>query len=349
MEMRRLILSSLLLAFAASSLLAAMQPAVTKTIEKRFEVPGDARVEIVNSFGEVRVTSWDEPTVAVKIEVRTFSKRESRAKDMLDRIDVNFSESSYRLLMKTDIDVNTKGDEKFEVNYEVKVPDANRLKIGNSFGDIVLDSRREVVDIDLSYGDLKAAQLSGGGEVRIAFGNGQITSLRDGRIILRYSERFSLQNATTLELDQEYSEIEIEEVQELDLRGRFGEIAIDKADVIEGDLQFTGFSLETLSGALKLDCKHTSNFTIDNVLASFTLIDIDGNFGSYEIDLEDDLDAEFEAKFQFAELRSYGVDMDFSRKITEKNDSEYKARIGKGDPNRIIRIYSTHGDVRLTQ
>ncbi|MEM9324941.1 MAG: hypothetical protein AAGA85_04775 [Bacteroidota bacterium] len=348
--MRTLILFSLFAFISHLGIGASFQPpALTKTVEKEFEVDGEARIEVLNSFGEVRIASWDEPRVWVKVEISTTSDRESRAQQMLDDINIDFSQSNYRLLMKTDIDINTKGDEKFEVNYEVKVPDPNKLKIGNSFGDVVVDDRREEVEIDLAYGDVKTGRLSGGGEIRIAFGSGHIAMLREGTLSLQHAEHFIVEEATTMELSQEYSEIEIVQVRELDMSGRFGAITIGSADVIEGELQFTGFNLETLSGALKVDCKHTSDFTVDNVLSSFSLIDIDGYFGSYDIDLEDGLSADFEGKFQYSELRSQGVDIDFSRKITEKNEREYRARIGKGDESKVIRIYSAHGDLRLTQ
>ena len=163
----------------------------------------------------MHVTSWDQANVEVRVEISVRAERQSRVDYLLDNLDVRFSEEDYRLLMRTEPDIKTKGNESFKVKYRVKVPRGNELRIGNSFGDIFIDDREEPVEINLAYGDLKAGDFAKGGELKISFGKVEIGHFETGRLHLRYCDFFSVESASELDLDQQLSNVELNKVQDL--------------------------------------------------------------------------------------------------------------------------------------
>ena len=157
-----------------------------------------------------------------------------------------------------------------------------------------------------------------------------------------------MDEAKVLDLTNGFSDIEIGEVDDLELESKYGKVEIEKANVIDANAHFSGLEIEELTGSLELDCSYLGDFRIDRLEASFTLVDIDGKFGSYEIGLAEDVNADINAEFSFADLKySSDVNVDFNYRVKESNKSTYKGKIGDGNPNKMIRIDSSYGNLRL--
>ncbi len=320
-----------------------------KTIEKSFEVEESTVVDIENTFGVVHISTWEGSTVKVKVEIEARASRDSRLQDMLDNINVEFHEGNYRLEMKTDVDIKTRGDESFSIDYTVQVPAGNKLKVGNSFGDIFIDDRQEEVDVKLAYGDLKAGRLERGGDLRVSFGKGEVDYFAEGNLDLQYCEFFSIEEAGEVAMDQQFSEVELRKVDQVEIDSKYGSLELGEVDIVDAYVRFTDFNIERLGRSIEMDCKYASDFTIDKVLSGFELIDIRGEFGSYNIDLEEGVVSEFKGEFQYADLKTYGVDMDYSLKLREDHRNRYEGKIGDGDSKAKISISSQYGNLRLTQ
>ncbi|MDW3193231.1 MAG: DUF4097 family beta strand repeat-containing protein [Cytophagales bacterium] len=347
--MRKLLLFSCALIFMAYTSADTSRGEKSKTINKTFEVDKNDIISIKNSFGQVHVTTWDESNVAVEIEVSVESRSDSRLQQLLDDISVEFDEQSDGIYMRTNLDVNTRSYEDFEVNYTVKLPGENKLDVKNEHGDIYMDDRSGEVDVDLSYGDLKAGKLAAGGELKLAFVNADIKGFGKGQIVLKHVNSFSLDEAEDIVLDQQHSEIEIGSVSIIDMRSRHGEVEFGTVGEMDVNIQHTDFVIESLEKSLDMFARHASDFSIDNVSENFEFIDIEGNYGSYRIDLDDGLKADFQADFQYATMKALGVDIDYSLHSKEQNKESYEAKIGGGHASKRIRITSTYGDLRLTQ
>ncbi len=319
-----------------------------KVIEKSFKVSSSALVAIKNSFGRVQVTSWEEPTVALKVKIEVKSLSDSREAKLLEDIAIRFDEEDYRLSIETDIDIQTRGKESFQVDYEVKVPVGNKLKVSNSFGDIYIDDREAEVEVELSYGDLKIGNLDQGGELRISFGEGEVGRFASGYIDLRYCDYFSIESAENLILDQQFSDVEIGATNQIELESRYGSLEIAEVNVLESEVDFTNVIIEKLGKSLRMRGKYASDFTVEEVAREFDLIDIRGEFGSYTIDLEEGLSAKFYGDFEYADLRTYGVDIDFTLRRREDNHNQYEGNIGDGQGG-VIKISSLYGGLRLSQ
>lgn len=338
---------SMFLILSAASL-AGDQDQKKKYVEKNYKVSATTKLKIDNKFGTVEINSWEKSEFDIKVEIIGKGRNEERAQRILDAIEIDITESSAEIVFETEIESSkNKNEEGFEINYTVYMPEKNRLEIKNSFGDVTMGNRANDLDIQVSYGSMKVGNVSGDAVIKISFGSGSVGKINDGEATIKYSN-FEIEEANILDLTQGFSDIEIGEVKDLELESKYGKVEIEKAGKIDADSHFSGFEIEELTGSLELDCSYLGDFRIDRLAKTFTLIDIDGKFGSYEIGLEEGLNADINAEFSFADLKvSSDVDATFNYRVKESNRSTYKGKIGKGDPNKMIRIDSSYGNLRL--
>ncbi|WP_420318122.1 hypothetical protein [Ekhidna sp.] len=319
-----------------------------KHVEKNYKVSATTKLQIENKFGKVEINSWEKSEFDIKVEIIGKGRNEERAQRILDAIEIDITESSAEIVFETEISsTKNKNEEGFEINYTVYMPERNPLEIRNSFGDVTMGDRENDLDINVSYGSLKVGDVGGDAKIKVSFGNGSVGRIIDGEATIKYSN-FEIDNANRLDLEQGFSDIEIGEVVDLELESKYGKVEIEKAGKIDADAHFTSLDIEELTGSIELDCSYLGDFKIDKLATTFTLVDIDGKFGSYEIGLEEGINADINAEFSFADLKiSSDVDATFNYRVKESNKSNYRGKIGKGDPNKIIRIDSSYGNLRL--
>ncbi|SNT11805.1 hypothetical protein SAMN05421640_2357 [Ekhidna lutea] len=319
-----------------------------KYVEKNYKVSATTKLKIENKFGKVEINSWTKNEFDIKVEIIGKGRNEDRAQRILDAIEIDITENSSEIYFETEIDdINNKNEEGFEVNYTVYMPDGNPLEIKNSFGDVAMGDRDNDLTISVSYGSMRVGDVSGDASIKVSFGNGSVGRIKDGEATIKYSD-FEIDGADKLDLKQGFSDIEIGDVMDLELESKYGKVEIEKAGKVDADAHFSGFDIEELTGSLELDCSYLGDFKIDKLAKSFTLIDIDGKFGSYEIGLEDGMNADINAEFSFSDLKyASDVDATFNYRVKESNKSIYKGKIGKGDSNKMIRIDSSYGNLKL--
>lgn len=321
-----------------------------KYIQKNYKVSSSTKLDVNNKFGRVEVNNWDKSEFDIKVEIIGKGRNEERAQRILDEIEIDISESSGEISFQTDISSSkSKNEEGFEINYTIYMPAKNDLELKNSFGDVSMGDRSGNLDLNVAYGSFKTGNVDGFTNLKLSFGSGSMNDIQDGELTIKYS-KFELENAKNLELTQGFSDLELGEVNELDLESKYGGVEIEKANVIDAEAHFSGFEIEELTGSIELKCSYLGNFQIERLAKTFTLVDIDGKFGSYEIGLEPGLNANINADFSFADLKVYSdVDVDFNYRVKESNRSTYKGKIGAGDENKMIRIDSSYGNLRLKE
>ncbi len=332
----------------ALAVIAGDQDQKKKYVEKNYKVSATTKLKIENKFGKVEINSWSKSEFDIKVEIIGKGRNEERAQRILDAIEIDITESSAEIVFETEIQDNkNKNEEGFEINYTVYMPDKNPLEVKNSFGDVTMGDRNNDLDINVSYGSMKVGDVTGDATIKLSFGSGGVGRIKDGEATIKYSN-FEIEGAGKLDLTQGFSDIEIGEVDDLEIESKYGKVEIEKAGKVDADAHFSGLEIEELTGSIELDCSYLGDFRIDKLAKTFTLVDIDGKFGSYEIGLEEGLNADINAEFSFADLKySSDVNATFNYRVKESNKSTYRGKIGKGDPNKVIRIDSSYGNLRL--
>lgn len=331
----------------ASSISAKSLGEKREVIEKSFPVTASTGLDITNQFGEVHVDTWDRNELKVRIEIIVNGKTDDRAQKMLDKIDIDIEEGGeISFVTRISGNTNTKDGESFEINYKVSYPSGNQLSIDNRFGDTYVGSRSGSTDLEISYGNLKTEDFTGFLNLELSFGKGSVGSTKESEIDVRYSG-LEITSGVVMEMEQQFSDVKISQVNKLDLESKYGDVKIGEVDEINADAEFSGFSIEKLNDKLFMEASYVSKFSIDELNKAFTAVKIYGKFSTYTIRLQEGMKADLEAEFSFANMTVSNSEIDVYYKVKDDNRSEYKARIGGGDPNRKISVKSSYGDLRL--
>ena len=337
----------MILLILAHSLSATKDSEVSRSISKNYKVNVSTELDIHSSFGKVHINNWDKNEFDIQIEIIVRSSNEDKAQRIMDRIEIEISESGRSKSFRTDINnINTRNNESFEVNYTVYMPKENPLRVKNSFGDVYVDDRAGEAELEVAYGALKAESLSDDSFVKVSFGSADIKSMEKGKMEIKYSDA-ELGYLGTVDFTQGFSDVEIEEGDYLEMESKYGSMEIGKVQTLDVDAEFCKFEIGELTGSLDMEAKYVSGFTIEKVAKTFESIFIEGKFGSYELYLEDGISANFRGKFEFSDLRTSGVDINYSYRVKDSNESEYRGIIGDKSTRNTIDIDSSYGDCTI--
>lgn len=320
-----------------------------RTIEKSYTVSDATELNFSNSFGKIHLETWDRKQVSVKIEIIVNASSESRAQELLDKINISIDDSNPRseLSFSTSIDGRNSGrNTSFEVNYNIGMPKNNPLSLKNSFGDVYVGPLGGRIKLDVQYGNLNTGPLTGDADVKLAFGSGfsSIESINKGELRLSYS-KLSIDEMGIVDVNSQFSTLDVDQVGSLDLTGKYGDVKIGEIQNLVANVNFSGFEINKVHKEIELDIDYGGNITI-GLASTVSRVDIKSSFGPLELGLPTDLNANFEANLSFCDLKYDESRITFSKVIKEHNSSEYVGKIGKGGSS-LITIYSKYGSVRL--
>ena len=319
----------------------------SKRIEKSYTVGTQHILDITNKFGRVHVNTWNKSQIEVEIEVKARGRNEERAQNILNQIDVSINDSGNLLQFETELkgNINNKNSETFEINYLINMPMMNALNLKNSFGETYLADFGGILDLDVSYGELKVDRLTGKSKVKISFGDGEIDLMKTGDLTIKYSD-VEIEELGNVKFAQGYSDVSVERANSLDLNCKYGDVNIGELVNVVGSVDFSEFIVDKLYSSMELETSYSGGFRVTEVSKDFKKIHLKGKFGSFKIGFEKGSNATFEADLKFCDLNYSGIDLDFTYKVKEDFKSEYKGKIGNGSGGKIS-VTSSYGDVKF--
>jgi hypothetical protein len=171
-------------------------PAVEKkkTYTKSYNVSSSDKISFTNQFGELKINTWDKNEVKATVTVTASASTDEKAQAILDHISIEDGKTNDGVFFKTKFDKRKdpkwgKGEKQsFQIDYEVYVPARNPLAAKNEFGPMVLGDHQGEVTLESKFGSLTAGKLSNVKQVKIEFGKGNIGSISNGNLIIKFSK-----------------------------------------------------------------------------------------------------------------------------------------------------------------
>lgn len=290
-----------------------------KTFEKTYKVSKSDVLHIDNKFGNVHVNTWNRNEIQVKVDIISRANSDQTAQAMLDKISLADSRSGNTIAVKTEMgSINSKnGNQSFEINYTISMPDDNALVLKNSFGNVYLPDLKGKVDLNMRYGAFKVGRLSNtANSIKTAFCNSasnSISFLNKGTVDLAYST--------------------------VNLGGTNG---------VSGTSKFSDLKIGNLSEALDMDVKYGS-FKVDKVQKNFRNISVTGGFAPIVLHFEDDAAFDFDVNVQFADFKVDRNLVKFTSLEQGHTSAAYKGKYGTASTKGTLSITSKYNDVKFTK
>jgi hypothetical protein len=321
----------------------------TKTFTKTYKVRGTDKLDIINKFGKVHVNTWAKNEIAVEVVMIARADNDEKAQRLLDRINIRESVSPGTIALRTEFETegNVKGRSGFEINYTVSMPKDNPLLVKNSFGDVYVAEINGPVNLDVKYGSLKTGRLNNvQNQVKVAFGSGDLAYVNKGDLDISYS-KFNLGGSEEVEIDNAFSDLVVGNSRNMQLQSKYGSVKIDKVDILEGAIGFSGFKLNKLGNKMDLNVKYCPDFQIDEVGKDFKSIDLDGSFSTFDLRFAGNTGFSFDTEMSFGDLNVNKGLVQFNQVEKQNTSNSYKGTYGKKPGSSNVRIATKYSNVKF--
>lgn len=319
-----------------------------KTIVKTVKLDRGTEVLIDNQYGDVNISLWDKHEIKVEVVIKADGPSDNKAQEYIDQVTIKEFKKDNQLQFITEINGNSgnwtalkqlgqNGKNYLRIDYAVTMPRNNPLIIKNKFGQTNVPTFDAALTIDSRYGGFRGGNLSNqNNSIKIMYGNGEITSLGGGKVDVRYSN-LDMERAGTIELINRYGKLKIGEVKDLD-----------------ASIDYSGASVNKITGSGKVKLNYSGRFQIDVVNAH--LLDIQAAFSSVILPAEP---AAYNVTVTHGDFK-YPSNVDFNFKKTANPTSprpprpsepkNFEGTVGNPSANiPVIRVVSKFGDVRLKE
>jgi hypothetical protein len=271
----------------------------TRKVSKAYKINSSTTVDIYNKYGKVHIVTWDTDSVKFEVNLRIKANSESRLLKLKENISFDFTGTDYYVIAKTMLGSKSGGvftdlmdiagtfissENQVNIDYLVFLPRYANLKVENKFGDIYTDDLDGTVNIILSNGDLKTNSLNGNTTISISSGDGVVNSVRDGKVIVSYSD-FYIKSANKLYIDSRSSKINIDQVDFLKLNSRRDKVYIQLINDLYGDSYFSDFTVHKLNNELNYNFKY-GNLSIGIINRWFSFININSEYTDLDLIFE---------------------------------------------------------------
>lgn len=323
-----------------------------KNIDRSFNLKGNTEIVLENKFGKIHIDTWNKQVCQVQVKITAKGSNESRNKDLLDRIEIEFDDAinSGSLEVRTVVNNLKNNNNSFSIDYTVRMPNDKKLELHNSFGDVYLPDYSGSVDMTVKYGNLRAGNITGNLDLYLAFGKAEsvMGNLVNADIEVKYS-KLECGNIRLLDLQSQFSDFSAESVQNIDIESKYGSLILESVERIEGEMAFSGLRIGKLKEAFDLEVKYGDGMVIEHISPGFDVINLECSFSKFELNLDPELDSHIKADIRFGNLKTSGDRFNFNIVKKEHTSSYYEGWFGGENTRSKIIINSKYGDVKLYQ
>lgn len=244
----------------------------TRIIDNTYPISPSTYTEIENKYGDIEVELWDKDSIRFEIEIIVHSDKEEELNEMLNMIRIDIKASSAFIMAQTNwsedvglfkkgflkIDQEVSKNARYKVNYKITLPINSELSVTNKFGDIYFSKYTGKLDIELSYGNLRAHELSNVRNMKMKYGKVKIKKLPQGRISLGSVKSFDIEESNELDIESSSSEINIGEIKILSIKSSHDDINIEKISELKGTSSMSDLIVFSLKERVHLISKYGS-------------------------------------------------------------------------------------------
>jgi len=324
-----------------------------KRVDQTFTVNSSTRLRIDNKFGKVHINTWDQNKIEVQVMIEVDGSDQA-ARDILERIEIDISESSGEIKIETDIAEprNKNRNQRFKINYTVKMPKNNPLSVDHRHGDVYIDNLDGPLELELAHGQIVAEELNGKSHISLQHGNGgRIAAIGSGSLEIQHYQRLRIGRMGSIDMEIAHASIEVKEAGDLDIEVRHSNVELGNAGTlnmdmqhsnleaeslrsVSSDMQHSTLEVEKLARLLEVDCNH-SQVEVEQLSNNFTRVNFEGNHSYLGLGVQPGASATLEIELQHGRLHYSESDINMHYQNIENQNREYKGKIGNGSGGQI--------------
>jgi hypothetical protein len=262
-----------------------------RRLSRSYAVPKGGRpFSLDTRYGRVQINPWGKHEIRVEAELVARSETELGARQVLDALGVQWLDYDAKtggVAVSTQFGPLLRGRAggcRYEVNYTVWLPRTTALRVHNNFGEVsIAGDLTGPTELAVEYGGLRTGRLDGPRNL-LRIGNGDCSVAFAGRASIDASyARLRLDEGTTVDLRNNYSDIDIGTVQDLTVHSKYGDVALGTVRNLRGSSGYSRFTVDKLSEALDMAVRYSPDFVVRDMGANFRQVNLDGGFSTIRL------------------------------------------------------------------
>ncbi|MGZ3810155.1 MAG: hypothetical protein ACXVB0_18600 [Mucilaginibacter sp.] len=302
-----------------------------KTYSKSYNVDAGDKLEISNKYGKVVVNTWNKNEFKVDVQIKAYARGDENAQKMIDAINISDSKNGDVVSFKTNFGDNNEhnsiwklfsnmnNNRKVEVNYIIYMPSKNALEIDNRYGATELPDFDGKLEINSAYGSFSGkALMHTGNEITVRYGSASIESLSTCQLKVGY-----------------------------------GSLDLGSVDKLNSDISYSSAKIGKVRTSADINARYAGNVEVESLDKNFTSFTANASYSSVVVGVNNASNADFDITVHYGGFDYGGLPVDITKK--SPSDSErgfhptqnYKGRVGKGNPEKVINIRTSYGSVKF--
>lgn len=326
-----------------------------KVIKKEYTVNKDATLNVSNKYGNIDIVTNTSNEIEISISITTNGNDEAKVQQRLNEITVAFESSSSVVSAKTIIEKSSKSwnvwgnksNVNMEINYIIKMPITNNVRLSNDYGGIGLDKLDGSAHINCDYGKITIGELNNpSNSINIDYTNkSTIEFMKNGTVNADYSS-LHIEKTGNVNLNADYSHISFGMVGDLKYNCDYGDLKIDNVTNIAGNCDYMHTTIGKLFGDGVFEIDYGS-LKINSLGESFKNLIIESSYTPIKLGLNSTNSFNFEANLGYGSLKNTDG-FTFNKEITKNTSKYYQGYFNNASSTSQIVINSKYGSVTFT-
>jgi len=318
----------------------------TKEYHQEWAASSVESLEVINKFGEVKVTNNGGSQVTIDVVVTVEAANSGKANELLGLINVDFAKSGSTVKAETKIDSDFKSRMKFSIDYTINIPSDKNLKISNKYGNTAVNVLNANGDFDIQYGNFKGNELNAPGSANInfslAYGKAEVGSINNLNLDIKYSN-MNVDGLGNLKAESKYSVLKVSEAKVLQIDSKYDTFEFEEVQSLTATTKYSHISIEELKKYLKVEAGY-GGISVGEVSKGFESIWVENSYGQIKLGLNEQ-NYSLDASCDYCGI-SYPESSFKGNKIKENHTQTVDGKVGSGEGGKVY-IRSRYGEIKL--
>ena len=191
----------------------------------------------------LKLRSWDNDKVQLKVQVVSKHKDQDQARSDLDKIEIIFDKKSKQITYSNSIKIDNPKDKpqsNLKVILEIKVPEYLELEIMNKFGEIDIQGKYHSLESSSQFTNIAVSDFNSKAKFTTEYGDAALKNCRGDIMLTADRSDLLLDNVSSvLDLEIAYGELEmhlVDVVRRQKVEAQFSPIRIYITDKLENSI-----------------------------------------------------------------------------------------------------------------
>lgn len=328
-----------------------------RILTKNFPLTANGKVAIDNSYGSVKLKSWNKNEVAIEVKITVKGGNRERAEEFLDEIDIAFDNSENEVRAMTQLPNQNRSWWKswsffgtkslnYSIDYLVQMPQTAQLDIDNAYGNIYLDETDGAAQLECSYGRLDIGKLNHPqNTIDLAYApSSSIDFINGGRIEADYSG-LEIEQANRLVYEADFTKGNFGQITSLNFDADYGSLSIEEVASLVGEADYLTVRVDHLEEELDISMDYGS-LSVTQIEASAKEVSVTADYTGIKLGADVNWPFSFTIETEYAGFRT-DFPLDFSRKIIDGSEHNYQGK--HLDGKNQLTLKADYGSIKLTK